>query len=88
MLLVAFVGSPTPPTPPLIQSSHDNEQGGDHANEDQRNEPDPHPLLWRQVYPAHFGSRSPFFSFAFCDLFLAARTNQFIPQAEQFVWLL
>ena len=45
-------------TEDLSQFSHDDEQGADHADEDQRSEPDPHPLLGRPVFQAHFCSRS------------------------------
>src|SRR5713101_5371955 len=41
----------------LSQPGYDDEQGADHADEDQRSETDPHPLLERRVFPAHFGSR-------------------------------
>ena len=51
-------------TESLSQFSHDDEQGADHADEDQHREPDPHPLLGRPVFAAHFGSRFAFFSFA------------------------
>jgi TonB family protein len=56
----------------LSRLGHDDEQGADHSDEDQRIETDPHPLLRRPVFPDHFGF-SPLVSHMMRSQYIAVR---------------
>src|SRR5580765_7232386 len=65
----------------LSQPGYDDEQGADHANEDQHSETDPHPLLGRPMFPDHFGSRPV--SHMMRSQYIAVRMSAFRNKAEE-----